>query len=252
MSDDHTRHDGPTVQLPGNPDLRQLAAQAKELRRGVAHGIPRALETFARHHPDGAARTADADARRGVTLRDAQLALARSYGFEGWNALRQNVGRARVEERDMHRWFGMEFNNEVWELLDAGLGPDSPAADRERAVYTAFAAARHWSEVGTAAHRARAEHLIARAALAAGLADLGLLHARRCLDLITAEPEAMEDWDAPFGHEALARALAATGDLDRAKDHLHLAEELTAAVADPEDRAVLDGELARQPWFGLR
>ena len=23
----------------------------------------------------------------------------------------------------MHRWFGVEFNNEVWDLLDAGVGP---------------------------------------------------------------------------------------------------------------------------------
>ena len=31
-----------------------------------------------------------------LTLRDAQLALARKYGFQGWNALVQNVGRGQV------------------------------------------------------------------------------------------------------------------------------------------------------------
>ena len=32
---DHTRHEGEVHALPGNPDLRQLRAQAKDLRRGV-------------------------------------------------------------------------------------------------------------------------------------------------------------------------------------------------------------------------
>ncbi|HYJ76157.1 MAG TPA: hypothetical protein VEV65_11190 [Kineosporiaceae bacterium] len=65
--------------LPGNPDLRRVRAEAKDLRRGVHRGVP-----------DDVAR-----------LRQ----------FEGWHALVQNVGTARVEERDMHRWFGVKFNN---------------------------------------------------------------------------------------------------------------------------------------------
>jgi hypothetical protein len=251
MSDDHTRHDGDTVTLPGNPDLKQLATQAKELRRGVQRGIPEQLTTFATHHPDGAARTADPASRRGVSLRDAQLALARKYGFPGWAALTQNVGRARVEERDMHRWFGVEFNNEVWDFLDSGLGPDSPVDDRELAMYAACASARHWAEVGTTANRARGEYMIARVAVAVGEPECALRHARRCLELILGEPAAMADWDEPFGHEALARALAATGDLAGGREHRARAEALAAAVADPDDRAVIDGELAKGPWFGL-
>jgi len=248
---DHTRQEGQARNLPGNPDLRQLRAQAKDLRRGVHRDVGADVERLRRVHPDGERLTASSAARRQVTLRDAQLAIARAYGFEGWNALVQNVGNSRVEERDMHRWFAVEFNNEVWDLLDGGVGPDSPAADRDLVLYGAYASARHWAECGTAANTARGEHLIARAVLAVGEPGLALRHARRCLALVREHPELMADWDAPFAHEALARALAATGDHSGGASHRAEAERLTAAVANPLDREVLEAQLASGPWFGL-
>jgi hypothetical protein len=244
---DHTRPDG-AAGLPGRPDLRQLRTRAKDLRRGVHRGVPADVALLAAHHPQGAALAAQPPQ---VTLRDAQLALARSLGFEGWHALVQSAGRLRVEERDMHRWFGVEFNNEVWDLLDAGVGPDSPQADRDLVLYGAYAAARHWAECGGPAQQARAEHLVARAALAVGDVAAGLRHARRCLDLVLAHPDDVADWDAPFAHEALARALAATGDTASARRHRDLAVALTGRVADPQDREVLESALSGGPWFGL-
>jgi hypothetical protein len=244
---DHTRAEG-AAELPGRPDLRQLRARAKELRRGVHRGVPADVALLAAHHPRGSALTAEPSR---VTLRDAQLALARSLGFEGWHALVQSVGRQRVEERDMHRWFGVEFNNEVWDLLDAGVGPDSPPADRDLVLYGAYASARHWAEAGGPAQQARAEHLVARAALAVGEPEVGLRHARRCLELVQAHPQDVADWDAPFAHEALARALAATGEPGEARRHRELAVTLTERVADRQDREVLEAALAAGPWFGL-
>jgi hypothetical protein len=247
---DHTAADGPAA-LPGNPDLRQLRARAKDLRRGVHRGVPADLDLVARHHPRGTALTSSADARGALTLRDAQLALARSLGFEGWHALVQGVGHRRVEERDMHRWFAVEFNNEVWDLLDAGTGASSPEADRDLVLYGAYASARHWAECGGPAQQARAEHLVARAELAVGDPAVARRHAQRCLDLVLAHPDAVSDWDEPFAHEALARALAGTGDVDEARRHRELAVRLTQQVADPLDRDVLEAALARGPWFGL-
>ncbi len=55
------------------------------------------------------------------------------------------------------------------------------------------------------------------------------------------------DWDAPFAHEALAWALAATGAVDEARRHRRRAVELTARVAGPQDREVLEAALARGP-----
>jgi hypothetical protein len=163
----------------------------------------------------------------------------------------QNVGRGQIQERDLHRFFGVELNNEVWAILDDGLSPESPEADRELALYGAYASLRHWLDAGTVANQARGEHLVARAAIAVGQPDVSLRHARRCLELVEANPQEMADWDAPFAHEALARALAATGDPEGGAAHRSRCVDLTAALGDPEDRAILEGELAREPWFGL-
>ncbi len=72
-----------------------------------------------------------------------------------------------------------------------------------------------------------------------------------CLELVLAHPREVADWDAPFAHEALARALAATGDPAGARGHRGLAVDLTGRVADPLDRDVLVAAMAGEPWFGL-
>jgi hypothetical protein len=128
----------------------------------------------------------------------------------------------------------------------------SPRVDRERLLYGAYASCLHWLEAGNEINHARGEHLIARAALAVGAADAGLHHARRCLELVSEYADQATDWDAPFAHEALARALAGTGAQAAAREHLAAAERLAAAIADDEDRKVLEDELVKGPWFGLR
>lgn len=162
---------------------------------------------------------------------------------------------ARKQERALHRQFAVQFNNEAWDLIDGGAsaqeGTVPSPADKDAAVYSAYAAARHWAEAGTVVNRARGEHLIARAAVAAGLAGTALRHARKCLALVQENPDQMADWDAPFAHEALARALAATGDVQAAREHRAIATRLAGQVAEPRDRQVLAAELDRAPWFGL-
>ena len=154
------------------------------------------------------------------------------------------------EQRD-HRRFGAKLNNEVWDLLDAGVDRHSPREVQDRVLYGAYASLRHWLEVGGVREHARGEHLVSRAAVTVGYADVAVRHARRCLELVDASPDAMADWDAPLAHEALARALAAAGDRPGAEYHLKEAQRLTMSVADPEDRAVLEDQLSRGPWFDL-
>jgi hypothetical protein len=155
---------------------------------------------------------------------------------------------------DQNRTLGVEMNNETWRLLDAGPpGPDAPAEERERFLYRAYASAYHWRATPTAtpANFARAEHLIARAAIAVGLADVGLRHANRCQELCRDNPEVIEDWDEAFAVEARARAFAAMGNLKEARHYRERAADLGAAIAEEGDREVFLNELARQPWFGL-
>ncbi len=246
----HTANE-PSKAAPPGADLRQIRTQAKELRRAARQGHPESVTLFRAHHPDADRITANAKSLRDITLRQAQLVLARSHGSPSWHELIQIVGTSRVEEREMHRWFGVEFNNEVWGLLDDGLTADSPLDDRELALSGAYASLRHWTDAGTRINQARAHHLISRVAVALGLTDPALAHAQRCLYLVTENPDEAADWDAGFAHEALARAMAAAGDLEAAGEHRRRAEEITAAVADPGDREVLAAELAREPWFGL-
>jgi Flp pilus assembly protein TadD len=152
----------------------------------------------------------------------------------------------------LHRWFGVELNNRTWKQLDEGI-PNVSSSDEEKTqlLIAAFASAYHWSQIGTAANRARGEHLISRTALRVGEPGLALTHARRCLALATANPDVVEDWDFGFAHEALARALAASGNIDEAREHLVEARRLTAAVADQQDREILEAEINRGEWFEL-
>ena len=66
--------------FPLHPDPDQLRRQAKELLRDARRGDPAALEEFRQHHPAPPDLAA-------AKLSDAQLALARSYGFPRWPRL---------------------------------------------------------------------------------------------------------------------------------------------------------------------
>jgi hypothetical protein len=220
-----------SAELPARADLGQLRSQAKELRRAVVGGNPAALS-----------RAAEADPAT-FTLRDAQLVVAREYGFAGWHDLVAAVGQRQVAERDLHRWFGVQLNNDTWDLLEQ-IGPHSPRADRERLLYAAYASTYHWLEAGNVANHARGEHLIASVAVRIGDAVLALRHARRCAELVREHPDAVADWDRPLAEEALARAYGASGAAEEARRHWTRAEELAGQVADPEDRAVVEQLMA--------
>ncbi len=67
-------------QLPARANVGQLKKQAKDLHAQVRAGSPDALERVRRVLP----------AARGL-LADAQLVIAREYGFESWSKLRRRV-----------------------------------------------------------------------------------------------------------------------------------------------------------------
>ena len=66
--------------FPVRPNLVQLRHQAKDLLRAIRRGDPSAVEELGKHHPEP---IEPGDAK----LRDAQLALARSYGLPSWPRL---------------------------------------------------------------------------------------------------------------------------------------------------------------------
>ncbi|WP_304106324.1 ankyrin repeat domain-containing protein [Mycolicibacterium bacteremicum] len=69
--------------LPDNPSLSRLRDDARSLQRAVAAADPAALDAIRTHHP----RPDIALRGQRFALHDAQLAVARRYGFSGWPAL---------------------------------------------------------------------------------------------------------------------------------------------------------------------
>ncbi len=78
----------PTRTLASRPDLAQLKRQAKELLKDFAAGSAEAAAEIAAHY-----RGADA---KSFALSDAQLVLARAYGFRSWPALKAFVDGVTV------------------------------------------------------------------------------------------------------------------------------------------------------------
>ena len=81
----------PTRSLPPRPDLDQLKLQARELRRAHAAGKASAAARIVAHHPRMKGQSLQAVLNRPLTLADAQLVLAREYGFESWAELKHRV-----------------------------------------------------------------------------------------------------------------------------------------------------------------
>jgi Ankyrin repeats (many copies) len=77
-----------TSKLPARPSLESLRKQAKKLARGIAAGDPGAIDR---------ARAHLSKTKVPLSQRDAQLVLAREYGFPGWQDLvkevKQRLGR---------------------------------------------------------------------------------------------------------------------------------------------------------------
>ena len=147
---------------------------------------------------------------------------------------------------DDHEPFAKAANNRVWELL--GEEQRSAIGDREM-VDAAHASLGHWRHAGTALHEQRGEWLVSHVYAVLGRGDEALAHAQQCFELT--EANALTGFDLAYACEALARAHAALGALDTAQTWLARAHDAAAKVEDPEDRAILDDDLAAGPWYGL-
>jgi uncharacterized protein YndB with AHSA1/START domain len=149
-------------------------------------------------------------------------------------------------EGDLDRLLAVDANNAAWELL----GRDALTADEaDELLGRAYAAAHHWRRAAgrRPENDARAAWLIARAHATLELGEPALYHADRCWALTATA--GLGDFDLAYAHEARARALACLGRLDEAAGELTAAREV--AIADEEDRAIFEGDLAAGPWFGL-
>ena len=158
------------------------------------------------------------------------------------------MSEAPFDVAKAHRWFGIDLNNSTMDALDAGLvTPESC----EPYIHAAHACCYHWMQVGTVANHARGEFAVASVYAAAGIGGAALRHARRCLELLQASPDQMEDWDYAFAYDALARAYAASGEGDAARHAKGQAQVAGDAIADEEDRSYFFTWFRGGNWHGL-
>lgn len=149
-------------------------------------------------------------------------------------------------EGGWHRSQAVTANNSVWELLDGTI--DDP--DQVDELFgRAYAAAYHWARATprTPENGARASWLLSRCHAVSGHGDLALHHAEQSMAAVTAA--GLVGFDLGYAHEALARALALLGRDDDA--HIALRAARAVDIVDAEDRAIFEGDLAAEPWFGL-
>jgi hypothetical protein len=113
----------PARQFPSKPDLNHLKHQAKDLLKGHAACDAAVAQRIREFHPRFHSRT-DADIfAAAMKLSDAQLAIAREYGFKSWARL-----KAHVESPELARRLALPLNERIEDaefrhavdLLDAG------------------------------------------------------------------------------------------------------------------------------------
>ena len=136
--------------------------------------------------------------------------------------------------------------NRCWELLEI---PDRTPEQDAELVHTAHASRYHWGEIAdTPARLWRGEWMCARVYSVLGRAEPALWHARRAVTLVEAGGDAVEDWDRPAVYEAMARAsFVSAGDAADGAAWKARAAALAAALADADDREVIERDLATLP-----
>ena len=254
----------PTRRLPSNPRLEHLRNQARDLHRLIRASDADALALVDEHHPR-APRTSEP-----LTLAEAQLVIARTYGFPSWPRLRRHLDVIEEHARSPHEHrptadepadeflslaclsYGNSDSPERWraarELLDAdpSLGTASiwtmaaageAEAARELVVGDPSLASRRggphrWEPLLYAAY--------SRVPLPEGRSTLEV--ARVLLDH-GADPDAGYLWEGlPSPFTALAGAFGGGEDAVNQPPHpdeMALARLLLAAGADPNDNQAL-------------
>src|SRR5262245_49347384 len=98
--------------LPARPNLEMQQKRAKELLRAAWAGDDQALVRIRALHPK-------APEPEALTLSDAQLVVARGYGFESWAAMKRKI--ESLTQTPVERFLGALHEgdvNRVRELLE--------------------------------------------------------------------------------------------------------------------------------------
>ena len=138
------------------------------------------------------------------------------------------------ETRSTHERVAATSNNRAWAL---SVRLRTAAEDREM-LDAAHASAWHWGQGGTELHRMRATMLVAEVHALLGYGTSAWQFASEMHAYFLARPET-PDSERAFAHAILAHAAAVDGRGDEHRAAYADATAALAAIADPEDRAIV-------------
>jgi hypothetical protein len=143
-----------------------------------------------------------------------------------------------------NRWFGIEFNNAAWDLLEA---PSRTADETERMLRLAYASCLHWESVGTPANEQRGLVLLAMAHAVAGLGPRAAALAERCLAVGKVHDNLLTPFDRAAAAACVATAMRSNRD-SAGFAEWELKTQALSAGLDEDDRTVVQRLLvARVP-----
>ncbi|MFM8664873.1 MAG: hypothetical protein ACKOE3_01675 [Betaproteobacteria bacterium] len=146
------------------------------------------------------------------------------------------------EAAQWQRRLASQANNRAWTLAEKAT---RTAAEDEELLSAAHAAIFFWNLVGNAKQRAHAALLLAHAKASAGLgASAAQLYAQAASKL---QSEGCAAWELALMAAVGANVAAASGDAAGHQERYTAAHALTQALADADDRAILEATLAVLP-----
>jgi hypothetical protein len=142
-----------------------------------------------------------------------------------------------------HRQLAVDTYNAAWDLVDS---PERTVAEEDEMLLLAFASRFHWDRAGGGDEQlAIGDWFIGHCAAHVGMAGLAQRYSNRALDRV--EAAGIEGWLRASAYEGMARAAACAGNAEDRARYAELAAEALAGVDDPEEREVIEDQLASIP-----
>ncbi|HMQ80737.1 MAG TPA: hypothetical protein PKE39_10035 [Ignavibacteria bacterium] len=149
-----------------------------------------------------------------------------------------------------HRWFGVEFNNAIFPLLEKENRTDE---ETQQMIQMAFASTLHWSRFSGCKieNRARGENMIATVLTYAGMKDASIFYAKRNHDIVFSNLDGVADFDISYALMIMARAYALNERFAEAEQFYQQCLDSIDEIKDEEDKKIVQSDLNNGPWYGL-
>lgn len=149
-----------------------------------------------------------------------------------------------------HRYFGVEFNNRIFALLDK---EQLNKEEQVELVSCAYASLMHWRSFSGCqlVNIQRGIYMLGKVHVAIEDKEKALEFAHECMIFTSKNKTEMKDFDLAYSHELMARASALNQDKESFKRHYTMLQNLMPQIEKEEDRKWLKQDMASGKWFGM-